>query len=120
MEWYIPITILPGIGFLILSTANFLISLNDEIKELEEDCKKNYSIIKQKLIQLKKLNYSLIGQYLSSFFLVIGGIAGELFKNPNLVNYFVFAGVLILMISIALLIIYSIKSLQIRQEHLKI
>ena len=41
MEWYIPITILPGIGLIILSTSNVVLELNREIERLEnskEDC----------------------------------------------------------------------------------
>lgn len=34
MEWYVPMTILPGIGLIILSTSNFLIALNIEIAQL--------------------------------------------------------------------------------------
>ncbi len=120
MEWYIPITILPGIGFLILSTANFIVSLNIEIKELEGENKTNYIIIKQKIKQLKKLSYSLIGQYIASFSLVIGGIVAKAFNDKGTTNYFVFSGVIILALSLVLLIIYSIKALKIRQEHLKI
>lgn len=120
MEWYIPITILPGIGFLILSTANFIVSLNIEIKELEGENKTNYIIIKQKIKQLKKLSYSLIGQYIASFSLVIGGIVAKAFNDKGTTNYFVFSGVIILALSLVLLIVYSIKALKIRQEHLKI
>jgi hypothetical protein len=34
MEWYIPISLLPGIALIILSTSNFILALNNEIKEL--------------------------------------------------------------------------------------
>lgn len=37
MEWYIPITILPGIGMLILSTTNQMMMLSAEIGELLSD-----------------------------------------------------------------------------------
>jgi len=120
MEWYIPITILPGIGFLILSTSNFLISLNDEIRELELEKEKYRQVILEKLDQLKKLNYALISQYISSFFLVLGGITSELLNNKEIMKYLVFSGILCLSIAIGLMIMYSIKSLHIRQKHLKI
>jgi len=29
MQWYIPITIIPGIGLIIISTSNLLIALNN-------------------------------------------------------------------------------------------
>ncbi len=125
MEWYIPITILPGIGLLILSTSNILIALNQEIVELEvRESKLNKekfrSIVKKKLAQLKNLNYALIGQYLSAFALVVGGILGVMVKDITVINSFVIIGVGFLSVSIGLLIQYSFKSLQIRQEHLKL
>jgi len=33
-KWYLPITILPGIGLLIISTSNLTVSLNEEMEEL--------------------------------------------------------------------------------------
>lgn len=118
MEWYIPITLLPGIALLILSTSNILISLNNEIKDLNNDKEKYKLIILKKLIQLKKINYALVGQYLSSLFLVIAGVLGGITKNEPLLIYLVISGVILLSISIGLLIHYSFKSLKIRQEHL--
>jgi steroid 5-alpha reductase family enzyme len=115
MEWYISITISTGIGFLILSTSNLLIALNDEIRTLNNDKKEYQLIIKAKLVQLKKLNYVLIIQYLSAFLFVVGGVLGEITKNENFIVYLVFAGVVFLTISIVLLIQYSLKSLKIRQ-----
>jgi len=120
MEWYIPITILPGIALMILSTSNILIALNNEIKELNKDRRKYEAIIVGKLIQLKKLNYALIGEYLAAFLLVVAGVLGELLNNEMLTVYLVIVGVIFLTFSIGLLIHYSLKSLTIRQQHLKL
>ena len=54
MEWYIPMTIIPGIGLIILSTTNIILALNNEISNLENEKRINVSIIKSKLSQLKK------------------------------------------------------------------
>jgi hypothetical protein len=35
MEWYGPLTILPAIALVILSTSNFIVSSNSEIQALE-------------------------------------------------------------------------------------
>ncbi len=118
MEWYIPITIIPGIGMFIISTSNLIISLNNEIRELNIDKEKYEQIIEVKLTQLKKLNYALIIQYLSAFLFVVGGILGEVTKNESFIVYLVFLGIIFLTISIGLLIHYSLKSLRIRQKHL--
>ena len=120
MEWYIPITILPGIGLLILSTSNFLIALNNEIKELNIDKEKYQSIVTEKIGQLKKLTYALIAQYLSAFSFVVSGIFGEISKIEGMMIYLAFTGVVFLAISIVLLIHYSIRTLKIRQQHFKL
>lgn len=120
MEWYIPITILPGIGLLILSTSNFLISLNDEIKVLNIDKEKYQSIVAEKIRQLKKLTFALIAQYLSAFSFVVSGILGEILKMDEMMINLVFTGVVFLAISIILLIHYSIRTLNIRQKHFKL
>lgn len=58
MEWYIPMTIIPGIGLLILSTSNIMLSLNNEITQLNNQRDKRIDIIvKLKLAQLKKTKY---------------------------------------------------------------
>lgn len=120
MEWYIPITILPGIGMFIISTSNLIIALNDEIRELNVEKMKFRIIIIKKISQLKKLNFSLIGQYISALSLVLGGVLGGITENPKTIIVLVFIGVVFLAISIALLIQYSIVSVRIRQQHLKL
>jgi len=74
MEWNIPITILPGIGMFIISTSNLIIALNDEIRELNVEKEKFHISIIKKIFHLKRLNLSLIGQYISALSLVLGGI----------------------------------------------
>ncbi len=74
MEWYIPITLLPGIALLILSTSNFIIALNVEIQILKEKKELFKDIIKLKMKQLKRLNYAISGLYLSVLFFTISGL----------------------------------------------
>ena len=52
-NWYIPITIIPGIGLLILSTSNLMVALSTEINTLIHNTDENDVIINKKLIQLK-------------------------------------------------------------------
>lgn len=93
--------------------------MNSEIQALNEDKEKYQVIVAEKILQLKKLNYALIAQYLSAFTLVVSGILGEITEDKRMMIYLLFAGVIFLAISIGLLIYYSIKSLTIRQKHLK-
>jgi len=118
MEWYIPITILPGVGMFTLSTSRLLISLNTGIINLNSNKGLYKEIIDKKISQLKTLNYALIFQYISAFCFVIGGVLGELFDNEMWIIYFVLSGVIFLTFSIILLIIYALKSLKIREKHL--
>ena len=120
MEWYIPITILPAVGLLVLSTANLLIALNNEISALHKEDERYITIIRKKLTQLKFLNLALIGEYSSAFLMVLAGIIGGLLPNQKFNVYIVLLAVFSLSLSIAILINYSIHSLRIRQEHLKI
>jgi len=48
MEWYAPLTIL-AIGLIILSTTNFLISLNTEIYQLGKETEQNENVINGKI-----------------------------------------------------------------------
>ena len=72
-HWYLPITILPGIGLLILSTSNQLIALSNEISERLklEIC--NDQISQRKLKQLKLLNKGLVGLYIGAGAMVASG-----------------------------------------------
>ncbi len=37
MQWILPLTVLPGIALIILSTSNLVISLNNEITQLNKE-----------------------------------------------------------------------------------
>ncbi len=121
MEWYVPITILPGVSLLILSTVNLIISLNEELKQLNKERKLYVEIIELKLKQLEVLSYSMIALYIATFLMVLTGIlAGILDGNLFITTSILLIGILVLSFAIILLIRYSIKSLLIRQKHLKI
>lgn len=120
MDWYIPITMLPGIGLIILSTSNLLIALNDEIRDLNLQKDKYSNIIQLKLVQLRRLNLALVEQYLCVFLLVAAGVVGGISNGFRLsmVTYAVVAGSVFLSISIATLIVYAGMSISIRRKHL--
>ena len=120
MEWYIPITIIPAVGLLTLSTVSLIVSLNNEIRELNNEKEKYKPIILDKLKQLKELNFALVAQYLTAFLFVTGGISGQVFDSEKLPEYLVLIGVFFLTISLGLLIYYALRSIVIRQKHLKL
>ncbi|MFT7050169.1 MAG: hypothetical protein ACJAZK_000760 [Psychroserpens sp.] len=59
-NWYLPITIVPGIGLLILSTTNLMVTLSNELSGLINEQSKDDSIIHRKLAQLKTLNRTMV------------------------------------------------------------
>jgi hypothetical protein len=119
-HWYLPITILPGIGLLILSTSNQLIALSNEISERLklEIC--NDQISQRKLKQLKLLNKGLVGWYLGAGIMVASGILSGIQNLYNFSNTFgiiaMLSGVLSVFIPISFLIVYSMRAVKIRQD----
>ena len=121
MQWIVPITVIPGIALIILSTSNFLISLNTEISLLNHSRDKYMEIINLKILQLKKLNWALVFLYLGVLFFLGAGIFGVLSDPENIyILAFMVAGILVLIMAILLLIIYGFKSIYIREKHLRI
>ena len=120
MEWYLPMTIIPGIGLIILSTSNIMLALNSEISELEKSPNEIIVIIKLKLSQFKILSVSIVFQYLGVLLFLLSGIVASILSNNFLPKGLLFIGVGMVSFSIILLLFYSIKSVSIRQKHLNI
>lgn len=119
MEWYIPLTIIPGAGLIIISTSNIMLSLNNELTVLVNKNGDCANIIVDKLLQLKRLSISIIFQYIGVFFLLVSGIIGNLITNSRMLpEWLLLIGAISISISIMYLNIYSIKGVSIRQKHL--
>ncbi|MCH2451347.1 MAG: hypothetical protein MK198_14565 [Gracilimonas sp.] len=120
--WYLPITIIPGIGLLILSTSNLIISLNEELEGLLKDADEFQLLIDRKLSQMKLLTYSLAGLYLSTALLVLSGLLSfskryeeGIFSSSASVS--LITGVTLIFISLIILILYSVRAVTIRRAH---
>ena len=121
MEWYIPMTIIPGIGLIILSTSNLMLTLNAEITQLVNSQTTSKEVIKLKLTQLKNLSISIVFQYVGVLFFLFSGIFKSVFSDSNAIpKGLLVIGVFVVSISIVILLIYSIKAVSIRQKHLNI
>ena len=122
MAWYIPFTIIPGVGLIILSTSNIILNLNNEISQLKGlEKEKLYPIIEAKLRQLKSLSWAITYQYCGVFAFLLSGIIAALVANfQDLSKYILVIGGLFFTLSLYLLINYSFKAVKIRQRHLKI
>ena len=121
MQWYLPITVLPGIGLLILSTSNLLMSLNREIIRLNSNKGKYSEIIDMKISQLKRLNWALVLLYFGVLFFLVSGILGAFIDQESYISgSSMIAGLMVLIIAIILLTIYGFKSVYIREKHLRL
>lgn len=120
MEWYGPLTVLPALGLLIMSTSNFIVSLNSEIIDLEKAEVIKEKIIIQKLKQLKRLGFANASFYAASLLFLLAGLSNAFTFSEAMFEYFMLAGVLGTTIGLTFLFIHSLKSVQIRQQNLKL
>lgn len=114
-NWYLPITIVPGLGLLILSTSNLMMTLSNEISSMIEHSRKK-AIITKKLVQLKLLNMAMVFFYIAVAFLLISSVVNGLFdleKESLFISVFAITSALIGIFS---LIIYSFRAVEIRQK----
>lgn len=123
-NWYIPISIIPGIGLLILSTSNLMVTLSSEINTLIHNTDENDGIINRKLVQLKLLNRAMVLFYIAISCLVtaalIGGISLKLDTETTLALYVIILGIIMLLLGLFWLIKYSYRAVSIRQDQFKI
>ena len=120
-NWYLPITIVPGIGLLILSTSNLMITLTNELSGFIKEKSKDETIISRKLAQLKILNRAMVFFYIAVACLAIAGLIGGLqFESiENSATYISVLGIVIMLLGLLSLIKYSYRAVSIRQDQFK-
>ena len=119
-EWYLPITILPALGMLILSTTSQMMTLSSEINSLLSNKCTDFEhlIAGKKIKQLGLLTRSSALLYLASGIYVLSGILGALletesfYDTPSLLLYF---GTILVFIAFILLITYAFRAVRIRK-----
>jgi hypothetical protein len=119
-NWYLPVTIIPGIGLIILSTSNLLINLSNEIKALLAETLNDDDLIQRKLHQLKLLNRAMVFLYLAVAFFIISGLISGFFTTLGLTFnssiYVVILGIICALLALLFLIKFSFKAVKIRQN----
>lgn len=116
-EWYIPITILPGVGLLIMSTSGLVANLSNETGALiKENCQLNKSLIQKKIEQLTRLNRAMVGLYFSSGSLVLSGILKAVLSTNYISEALLFLGALLLFVGLFFLMRYSVLAVKIRKQ----
>ena len=119
-NWYVPITIVPAIGLLILSTSNLLVALSNEIKNLLDSEVNREELMSRKLSQLKVLSNVMVALYISVACFVISGLLAGLFQSIGRTFdgalYISIGGILCALFGLGALIMYSFRAVKIRQD----
>ena len=117
MEWYIPITILPGIGMLVLSTTSQMMALSNEIEHLlDRRCTPfQHRIADLKILQLGRLTKSATLLYLAAALFVLSGVWGAVTTDVDIADGILFIGVALTLVALGLLINYSFHTIRIRR-----
>ena len=116
-QWYIPITILPGICLIILSTSNLLIAINGEIFTLCRD-HTPIKIVRSKIRQLERLSKAMVLLYIASALMVLSGIlsAFDLIIGALDMGFIsMISGVILTLVSLFLLISYASHAVTLRK-----
>ena len=121
MNWYLPITIIPGLGMLILSTVTQMLSLSSEINSLvSQKCSVfQHEISERKIKQLGLLTRANALLYLATGSYVLSGILGAIFNvesKMSIPSITLYIGTLFIFVAISLLIIYAFRAVKIRQD----
>ena len=117
-NWYLPITIVPGLGLLILSTSNLMVTLSNEISTMIEHSKEK-TIITRKLTQLKFLNCAMVFFYVAVALLLVSAVLNGLYKIEKTSLYIGVFSIISALVGLLALVIYSFRAVTIRQNQFK-
>lgn len=123
-EWYLPITILPALGMLILSTTSQMMTLSSKINSLLSNKCTNFEhlIAGKKIEQLGLLTRSSALLYLASGIYVLSGILGALLETESFLDtpsLLLYSGTILVFIAFILLIFYAFRAVGIRKLQFK-
>lgn len=121
MNWYLPITIIPGLGMLILSTTSQMMTLSSEIGNLLANKCSTYQheISERKIKQLGLLTRASALLYLATGCYVLSGILGVVFEADaifSIPSIALYIGTILVFVAITVLIIYAFKAVKIRKD----
>ncbi len=118
MTWYLPITILPGLGMLILSTTGQMMTISAEVGNLLSDkCSIfQYKIADMKIKQIQRLTYASTLLYFAAGTYVLSGIVGAMMEDYTTYAHITLVlGTIAVLIALFILVIYSFKTIRIRK-----
>lgn len=121
-NWVIPLTLLPGIGMIIMSTSHLSTATSDEINQLLRDNICDASLIKKKISQLLLLNLAKVALYISIAVFSVSGLVEAIFTlqsamlDSTLRTILLIIGVSTLVLATVLLIIFSVRKVKIKRD----
>lgn len=124
-NWIIPLTLLPGIGMMIMSTSNLSTAISQEISGLIHEDEQNTHLIELKISQMGLLNMGLVALYLGAASFAITGLIGGVSAVQNLMIHdtftiFLIVGIGCLLLATIFLITFSVRAVRIkRNQYLK-
>ncbi|MEO0626851.1 MAG: hypothetical protein AAFY36_10330 [Bacteroidota bacterium] len=124
-NWYVPITLLPSVGFFIVATTSVSNALSAEIARLIElSLEKDQHIIARKVKQLRTVNNALVLLYASAALLAITGLVAGLEFNLMLhleryVVVLICVAIGVVVLALVLLMMYAYRAVRIKEEQFR-
>ncbi|BDS15518.1 hypothetical protein [Aureispira anguillae] len=120
MEWYLPITILPAIGLIIMSTVTQTIAISAEINDLlSNKCSPFQHMVSDiKIKQLGLLTRSTALLYLSAGCFVLSGVIGRVSESVHfmeLPSIILYVGTIFVFIALGFLNLYGFRAVKVRR-----
>lgn len=126
LELLIPLTYIPGVALLIMSTSQRFINVNNTIHEFsDEECRIQTDRVKQELRRAHLFRNSLLALYLSVAFFSLGSLVAFLVNawgittSTKVLEIATVIGVFCIVSSVSMLAMESILSLDIVKRHAK-
>lgn len=126
LELLIPLTYIPGVALLIMSTSQRFTAVNNTIHGFsEEECRVKSERVKQELRRAHLFRNSLLGFYLSVAFFSLGSLVAFLVNSwgittsTKVLEIATVLGVVFIVFSVSKLAAESILSLDIIKHHAK-
>lgn len=121
-NWVIPLTLLPGIGMIIMSTSHLSTATSDEINQLFRDDSCDKELIQKKISQLFLLNLAKVLLYVSIAVFSIAGLIEAIFTLQSTMHdstlriILLIIGVATLVIATFILILFSTRKVKIKRN----
>ncbi len=112
----LPLSLMPGVGLVIMSTVNLSVYLSQEIHTLLQQNPLDQQLTRQKIQQLKRLSQSLFCLYASAGSFLLVAIS-SLFENlSGFSRWGLCLGILAWLIALVLLIVFASRAIEIKQH----